>query len=534
MQVRIAGRLAVLAVLAVSCGSASTGVTVPATTAALPDTSTSVLTKEAVDDAKPAVAATSQATPTEGTETSLDSPLPVGEVAQVGDWAVRVTSVSPDAAAVVLDENEFNEPAADGEVFFLVSLEATYTGSESSTFWFDNSLKVVGESGVAYESFDAYCGLIPDSFNEQGEAFSGGTVTGNECWRISASDANSLVLILEGSFAFDNERHFLSLDPVATPIDASTASAGSGIDTSAAIPVGGVAQVGDWSLRVASVAPNAEDIVLGENQFNETPDEGHVFVLVSLEATYTGSESSTFWADMSLKVVGDSAVAYEGYDGYCGSIPDSIDSAGETFPGGTVTGNNCWIVSESDAASLVLLAEESFAFDGSRTLFSLDADAVPLIESTEGGTNVPDFSDAVPFGQVAQVGDWSLRVLSVAPDAEDVVMGESDFNEATADGEVFYMVLMEATYTGSESSIFWIENTLKLVGDSAVAYEGFAAYCGLIPDSLDDQGEAFPGAIVTGNACWRVSADDVDSLVLIAEEFFSFDDETRVIFSLTP
>ena len=100
-----------------------------------------------------------------------------------------------------------------------------------------------------------------------------------------------------------------------------------------------------------------------ENQFNDPPPEGNQFFIASLEATYTGTESSTFWGDMRLKPVGDSNVAYEGFNAYCGVIPDDIDDSGETFPGGTITGNVCWSIQSTDAASLVMIVEESFNFE---------------------------------------------------------------------------------------------------------------------------------------------------------------------------
>ena len=56
---------------------------------------------------------------------------------------------------------------------------------------------------------------------------------------------------------------------------------------------------------------------------------------------------------------------------YCGVIPDNIDDSGETFPGGTITGNVCWSIQSTDAASLVMIVEESFNFDDTRAFFAL-------------------------------------------------------------------------------------------------------------------------------------------------------------------
>ncbi len=141
---------------------------------------------------------------------TLENPIPVGRVATVDPWSVRVVSVTPNATDAVMTENEFNDPPAEGEQFFMAALEATYQGDESSTFWIDVSLKAVGESNVAYEAFEASCGVIPDSIDEAGETFPGGTITGNTCWRIDRSDARSLVMIAEESFSFEGSRVFLS------------------------------------------------------------------------------------------------------------------------------------------------------------------------------------------------------------------------------------------------------------------------------------------------------------------------------------
>ena len=136
------------------------------------------------------------------------------------------------------------------------------------------------------------------------------------------------------------------------------------------IQLGAGVRAGSWRLRVSAITPDGTDEVMEENQFNDPPPEGNQFFIASLEATYTGTESSTFWVDMWLKSVGDSRVAYEGV-AYCGVIPDDIDDSGETFPGGTITGNVCWSIQSTDAASLVMIVEESFNFDDIRAFFAL-------------------------------------------------------------------------------------------------------------------------------------------------------------------
>ena len=104
-------------------------------------------------------AATTTEAPLVG-ESSLDSPIQLGAVVQAGSWRLRVSAITPDGTDEVMEENEFNDPPPEGNQFFIASLEATYTGTESSTFWVDMTLKSVGDSNVAYEGFDAW-GPVP-------------------------------------------------------------------------------------------------------------------------------------------------------------------------------------------------------------------------------------------------------------------------------------------------------------------------------------------------------------------------------------
>ena len=284
-------------------------------------------------------AATTTEAPLVG-ESSLDSPIQLGAVVQAGSWRLRVSAITPDGTDEVMEENQFNDPPPEGNQFFIASLEATYTGTESSTFWGDMTLKSVGDSRVAYEAYEASCGVIPDNINDSGETFPGGTITGNVCWSIQSTDAASLVMIVEESFNFDDDtRAFLSLDPTATPINETTSlEEGRESGFESAVAIGESATVGSWELKVVAITPDGTDEVMEENQFNDPPPEGNQFFIASLEATYTGTESSTFWGDMTLKSVGDSRVAYEAYEASCGVIPDNINDSGETFPGGTITG----------------------------------------------------------------------------------------------------------------------------------------------------------------------------------------------------
>lgn len=330
------------------------------TTTALATTSTTVVQTTVVTSVS-----------TDPGDTSLDNPLELGRVVQVGDWRLRVASIQPDATDDIMAEYEYNDPPGDDEQFFQIGLEATYAGEDSGTFWTDITLKVVGESAVAYESFDASCGVISNDITNSGETFPGGINIGDACWNIKSSDADSLVLIVEDWTTFDDDRAFLSLDASAAPVDETT-SIGLPDVVFDATPFGTPVEVGSWAITVTGVTPDDTETILEEHPFNDPPPTGMQFFVAHLEAEYVGSDSGSFWVDLTLKAVGESRVAYEPFGSDCGSITDDIYDTGETFPGGKIAGNVCWTVHTGDVPTLVMLAEESFGFDDdTRVFFSL-------------------------------------------------------------------------------------------------------------------------------------------------------------------
>jgi hypothetical protein len=110
---------------------------------------------------------------------------------------------------------------------------------------------------------------------------------------------------------------------------------------------------------VTDVLLDATEAVLEEDEFNEEPEPGNQFLLVTLEATYVGDEEPANLFDLDFQVVGPSNVAY-GFDASCGLIPDEIDTFQDVFEGGTITGNLCWSVSTEDVGDLEMYAEAFF------------------------------------------------------------------------------------------------------------------------------------------------------------------------------
>lgn len=135
------------------------------------------------------------------------------------------------------------------------------------------------------------------------------------------------------------------------------------------IPLGEAALVGDWRVRVTGAVLEATQVVLDENMFNDPPESGSQYVLVGLEATYLGQESSTFWIDMLYTFVGDEG---DTFDVAPVVVPESITEQGEVTNGGKVSGNLVFQVLSKQVAGGTLMLDETFAWDIGRVFFAVD------------------------------------------------------------------------------------------------------------------------------------------------------------------
>ena len=136
-------------------------------------------------------------------------PIPLGTTVVIPGredtdrWEVTVLEVTPDATDSILAAWRANEPPEEGNQFHLVTLRVTYIGTGSSEF--DGRLKLLGQSGVVYESFETDCGYDPGYLNTLVELFPGGTIEGSICREIKSSDVDSLVMILDPPFSYGGE-----------------------------------------------------------------------------------------------------------------------------------------------------------------------------------------------------------------------------------------------------------------------------------------------------------------------------------------
>jgi len=137
------------------------------------------------------------------------------------------------------------------------------------------------------------------------------------------------------------------------------------------VPMGTAVDLGDgWQITVIGSVPDATDIVMQENMFNDPPREGNQFFLARIKAKYIGSGSDTFAGRYRLRAVGPSSIGYTTFENSPGVIPDPLPDS-EVFTGGVIVGNIGWEINSSDASSLVMYDYSAFGSNEDRIYMAL-------------------------------------------------------------------------------------------------------------------------------------------------------------------
>lgn len=328
-----------------------------------------------------------------GTGETRESPLGIGRIGKVGDYDVSVVSVTPYANDVVAAENQFNEPAAEGNQFFMVRVAVTYTGASSGNPSFELNFQAVGASSSSYSTYNNPCGVIPNDQYSVNELFTGGSTEFNVCWEIKSADADTLVMYVEPLIAVNTSPVWFAVgnpiaspvnpdQPPATPVPSPTtapvqtqpeptpAGATSGTREQP-IPVGQTGRIGDYDVMVVSVTPYANDLIAAENMFNEAPSPDNQFYLVTVAVTYVGSSAGNPSFELHFQSVGAGNTGYSTLNNSCGVVPNDQFSANELFTGGAAEFNVCWEIAVADSESLVMYVEPLMDFNSEPVWFAL-------------------------------------------------------------------------------------------------------------------------------------------------------------------
>jgi hypothetical protein len=186
----------------------------------------------------------------------------------------------------------------------------------------------------------------------------------------TVADLSTRVAVLETPPAGPSQTAAMQPSNDASGSEASPAGTAQS-DRTHPIPIGQSATVGEWTMQVTGVTPNATKAILAQNQFNDPPPDGKQFYLISISLTYNGSDTGNAY-DITWKAVDANNVSYTTYDPSCGVISQEFNLGADVFPGGTIRGNICFVVDSAAAKTLVLYAQPSFSFSSdNRVWFSV-------------------------------------------------------------------------------------------------------------------------------------------------------------------
>jgi hypothetical protein len=139
---------------------------------------------------------------------SRNNPIALGKPVEVNDWKIQVESVNKDALKVVMASDPYTSKPSAKERYVLLNLKATYLGDESGEPSSDLRFKIVGSKG---NTFAQSCGYSSDSFDNNGETFSGASVKGTLCFTVDANQISGATVSVQSDYSGD-DRKFISTD----------------------------------------------------------------------------------------------------------------------------------------------------------------------------------------------------------------------------------------------------------------------------------------------------------------------------------
>ncbi len=139
------------------------------------------------------------------------------------------------------------------------------------------------------------------------------------------------------------------------------------------------------------------------------------------------------------------------------------------------------------------------------------------LEVVETSGNGESRDSPLGIGRAGTVADYQLSVLSVIPNANDVVALENQFNAPPAEGNQFFLARIAVTYTGSTTGTPAWDLNFHSVGDLSVSYTIFNNDCGVYPDQVYNIPELFTEGSAEFNVCWQIASADQDSLIMYVD-----------------
>ena len=127
------------------------------------------------------------------------------------------------------------------------------------------------------------------------------------------------------------------------------------------IPLGTTTDIGrGWTLKIVAYNPSANAVVAAASRYNTEPPEGTVFIVFTVEMTYSGFEDHAEAPPyLILNSVGPTQTTYDGRSVMYALPPEpAFDNVGEVPVGGVASGNIVQYVDSADAVGLIAFTED--------------------------------------------------------------------------------------------------------------------------------------------------------------------------------
>lgn len=121
--------------------------------------------------------------------TSRSKAWPYGHKFQAGNFDMQITAVDTDAWPEIQEENQFNDPPAEGHRFVMWTMNVhNVRGSSEEYEWItDLAFDLIGSKNVQYSpTGDNSCGVIPNDLGAR--LYRGGQTTGNVCFSVPTDE----------------------------------------------------------------------------------------------------------------------------------------------------------------------------------------------------------------------------------------------------------------------------------------------------------------------------------------------------------
>ena len=134
------------------------------------------------------------------------------------------------------------------------------------------------------------------------------------------------------------------------------------------ISLGKSVVVNDWKVQVTSANRNALKEVKESDSFGRSPSADERYLILTINATYIGDDSSEPSSDLRFKVVGSKGNTFAQS---CGYYSETFKQNGETFSGATVGGTLCFTVDANQISGATVSVQGDYSTED-RKFLSID------------------------------------------------------------------------------------------------------------------------------------------------------------------